>query len=190
MLIIPEKGACFVCVPKTGTQAMTRYLETALRNDESMVYEVERMHDNHATIAEVEAEQALPFSLYDAWSFAFIRNPFDRLVSHCAKSYPDFLEAPRDAIRDALTRVMQGEENRWMLPQVYFTAGVKALYRFERMEEGFAAIKQRLGIEDDSPLPKINESQRDRYAAYFDNDLKSLAEFVYADDLREFSYGF
>src|SRR5690606_24464155 len=133
MIIIPEHALCFVCIPKTGSQAMAMHLDASLRDDESRRFSVESLHDWHANIEETEATGQLPFSLYDMWSFAVVRNPFDRLVSWCAYDDEEFQHNPRGSIANALLKIEQGEASRWLLPQTYFTAGVKSLYRFEEL---------------------------------------------------------
>lgn len=189
MLIVPEYAFCFVCIPKTGSQAMSRYLESKLRNDDSTTFWVESLHDWHASVEEVEQVGELPFSLYDVWSFAVVRNPFDRLVSYCAMS-DDFQVAPRNVIRAKLQSAIDGDDDRWMLPQSYFARGVKKLYRFEQLPQAVEELKDRFGIADNDPFPHINKSLRDRYAAYFDGELKAMVEEYYAEDLAAFGYKF
>lgn len=190
MLILPEHGACFIAIPKTGGQAMASHLESHLRTPESRTFDVEALHDWHANIEEVESTGALPFSLYDMWSFAVVRNPFDRLVSYCAFNDDYFHHDPRGSLDAHLKMVEEGDANRWLLPQSYFAAGVKCLYRFEELDSAVLDINARFGIEGSAPLPVINESKRGRYAAYFDRELKARAEEAYKVDLLNFDYRF
>lgn len=189
MFIIPEMGACFVAIPKTGSQTIAAWLQNNFRDDNSVVYAVESLHDWHANIEEVEATGELPFSIYDMWSFAMVRNPFDRLVSYCAQNCPEFQTHPRDVLREKLLAAIAGEEDRWMLPQSYFARNVKKLYRFEELPAAAIDIANRLGIHD-AALPHVNKSSRDRYPAYYDSELKSMVEHYYAEDLAAFGYSF
>ena len=184
MIVLPDYGACFVAVPKAGSQAVSRWLERNARK--SRTFAAEGLHDWHATIAEVEATGELPFSLHDAWTFAVVRNPFDRLVSFCAKHDEGFAADPQGTLRRRLER----DDERLLWPQVFFTAGVKTVYRFEALQEACEAIRGRLGFEEAEPLERVNASERGRYQSYYDAELKALAESVYADDLRAFGYGF
>ena len=190
MLIIPEHAFCFVCVPKTGSQSMARHLEDSLRNERSRTFSVESLNDWHATIDEVEATGQLPFSLYDMWSFAVVRNPFDRLVSFCAFEDTEFEVNPQRSMNNALQLVIDDVAPRWLWPQKYFTAGVKKVYRFEELPAAVREINERLNIDLDTKLKLVNESARERYQAYYDSELKSLVETVYAEDLATFDYRF
>ncbi len=190
MLIVPEFAACFVCVPKTGSQAISLYLESKLRNNESRVFPADSLNDYHATLAEVERTKSLPFSVYDVWSFAFVRNPFDRFVSYCAATDPLFSYAPRDTMANVIYRLMNGGKDRWLYPQTFFTAGVKSIFRFENLNEDMKLVMERLGVPSDDVVPVVNESQHDRYQAYYDSDLKSMIEKLYADDFKAFGYEF
>lgn len=189
MIILPEKGACFVCVPKTGTQAFSQFLEKALRTDESLVFSVESLYEYHANLKEVENTQQLPFSIYDTWTFAVVRNPFDRLVSYCASTDLNFQHDPFGSIKAALLLALE-TDNRWLLPQVYFTAGVKTIYKFEDLDLAIEDVKVKLGIDSSLSMSKVNESTHKRYPVYFNSETKDLAEHIYADDLREFDYRF
>lgn len=190
MLILPEYGACFVCIPKTGTQALSQYLEKYLRTNESRRFSVESLHDYHASLEEVERVGDLPFSIYNTWTFAVVRNPFDRVVSYCASTDPSFEQNPQESVKRALIDFLENGQNRWMLPQSYFTAGVKQLYQFEALGDAVQSLKDRFGISDSGPMPKVNESFHGRYPMYFDGDSKALAEYAYAEDLRAFEYRF
>lgn len=190
MLILPEHGACFVCVPKTGTQALTQYLEKHLRTSESRKFSVESLHDYHASLAEVDETGQLPFSIYNMWSFAVVRNPFERIVSYCASADLEFERNPQESVKKTLIDFLENGQNRWMFPQSYFTSGVKQLYRFEALDEAVRALKVRFDISDKEPMPKVNESFHDRYPMYFDGDTKLLAEYAYAEDLQAFGYRF
>lgn len=189
MLIIPEYGACFVMVPKTGGQALAARLEAALRTPEARTFAVEALHDYHANLEETESTGELPFSLYDMWSFAVVRNPFDRLVSFCAFDDPEFQHNPQHSMAAALQLVEEGNAPRWLWPQVHFTAGVKKLYRFEELPAAVQDINARLPIGDE-PLALVNESVRERHAAYYDSELKARVESVYHEDLLTFGYRF
>lgn len=190
MLILTEQVACFVCVPKTGSQAVSAWLESHFRQWGNAGHAVESLNDWHASLPEVEATKQLAFSVYDLWSFAIVRNPFDRLVSYCAAFDEDFANDPHGSLRRALETAIDGDVNRWMMPQAIITQGVKSVFRFESFADAEKRIRFRLGIEDASPIPAINESSHQRYPVYFTSELKEMAESFYAEDLRTFEYRF
>lgn len=185
MFISTERRCCFVCVPKTGTQAMTRFLEAGIPN--RRVFNAESLYGYHANLSEVTD---IPFSIYDLWSFAVVRNPFDRLVSYCAAFDTDFQRYPIESIRAALLEAVDNPDNRWLKPQVFFTSGVKTIYRFEDLAAAIKDIKLVLNIDDSLQIDVVNESTHGRYSMYFDSELKALVESTYAEDLQEFGYRF
>lgn len=188
MLILPEKHAIFVAVPKTGSMALSQYIERSVRPSGVAGLEVESLNEWHATLEEVAP--FVPFSVYDVWSFAVVRNPFDRLVSYCAGHDPHFQVDARQSIAAALARVLRGEGNRWLAPQSEVTAGVKSLYRYEDFATAVPAILDRLEIPVPEQFPTVNESERGPYRAYFDGNLKAMLESAYAEDLKTFGYRF
>lgn len=193
MLLLTPLAACFVCVPKTGSQAISAHLEAHARQErdyELHSYDVESLHDWHASLEETEASGLLPYSVYDLWSFAVVRNPYDRLVSYCAAEDPEFAHAPRYSLHQHLDLLEQGVAPRWLWPQVHFTAGVKTLYRFEDLATAARDINTRLGIAPDVPLPVLNESSRERYPVYYDSELRARVAELYRQDLHAFDYRF
>lgn len=189
MIILPEQGACFVCVPKVGSQTIANWLTKNLRKEDSRFFDVERLHDYHATLSETENTQQLPFSIYDMWSFAFVRNPFDRFVSYCAYTDPEFDQFPLESIRRNLEKLADGLVDRWGAPQTYFTHGVKSVFRLENLSQELPKIAAKLGITD-LDLKVLNSSARLSYPRYFDSTTKALLTSIYEEDLETFGYTF
>lgn len=184
MIILPEQNAVFVGIPRTGSMAMSRWLERAFRDGMGSPYPVESLHDWHATLSEAVDDSGFP--LFRMWSFAVVRNPFDRLVSWAAMSDPDFAFDPRGA----LLRLLQAEPTRWTLPQVYFTDGVSQVYRFERLQEAVDDLRERLGVPADVLFPTEHETEHEQYRVYYDKELRELVMARYADDFAAFNYRF
>lgn len=184
MIILPEQNAVFVAIPRTGSASLSRWLESAFRKGDHMPCAAESLHEWHATLS--EAIDASGYPLFRMWSFAVVRNPFDRLVSWAAMSDPDFAFDPRGA----LLRLMEAEPTRWTLPQVYFTDGVSQVYRFERLPEVMADLRERLGISADVEFATEHETNHEQYRVYYDKELRKLVSDRYVDDLAAFDYRF
>jgi Sulfotransferase family len=144
------------------------------------------------------------------FKFTFVRNPWDRLYSayrflsaggmndldrswsekHLA-GVEDFeafvLEAlPRRSVRRAVH----------LRPQVQFLRnsitgkiGVDFVGRFERFDEDFATVAQRLG--KDVSLPHMNGSRfQGDYRSAYSSRMRSVVDSVYAADINAFGYQF
>ncbi|MGH8053581.1 MAG: sulfotransferase family 2 domain-containing protein [Stenotrophomonas sp.] len=185
MIISKPYGVIYVAVPKTASQSLSLLLDRRLKADD-VPYEAESMCDFHATLREAEAVTHLPLENY--WSFAFVRNPFDRFVSYCAGHLDGFAINPGATLWHALELARQGE-NRWLVPQATFIEGVSKVYRFEQINEAIADIADRLQIDLDE-LPRVNISDREPYRGYFDTDLKGAVSEFYRGDLLNLDYRF
>lgn len=185
MIISKPFGVVYVAVPKTASQSLSLLLDKRLKEGD-VPYEAESIHDFHATLHEAEQLTALPLENY--WSFAFVRNPFDRFVSYCAGHVDGFSFDPGTALRHAVVLAQQGE-NRWLMPQTAFIEGVSKVYRFEQMNEAVADIAERLQVDLDE-LPRVNVSEREPYRGYYDPELKAAVAEIYRSDLLNLDYRF
>lgn len=120
----------------------------------------------------------------DKFSFALVRNPWDRLVS-----FGHSLRIPVD----------WNEPNKFdrldLRPQVDFImdeAGqpmVDFIGRYENLAEDFATICDRIGIPT-PPLPHLNASRHRHYRDYYDESAKQFVAEKYAEDIERFGYSF
>lgn len=185
MIISKPHGVIYVAIPKTASQSMSLLLERHLK-EEDCPYEAESLHDFHASLEEAKEITALPLENY--WSFAFVRNPFDRFISYCAGHVDGFHTDPGTAIAQALEQAREGT-NRWLLPQSYFLEGVRKVYRFEQLNEAVIDLSNRLEI-DLLEAPRINVSEREPYAGYYNEELKAAVAEIYMSDLLNLDYRF
>lgn len=153
--------------------------------------------------------------LRDYWSFAFVRNPWDRLVS----CYTEKIRSDGDP-----ANFVNGV-SKILLPYGVFFAGMsfsefaisvagipdvdaephfKSQYtfitthngqsevdfigRFERLSEDFAYVSRRLGFTPD--LPHLLTSAHRDYRSYYDSDLATVIHERYRQDIELFGYEF
>ena len=117
------------------------------------------------------------------YSFAFIRNPWDRLVSYIHSTNETEWQQPNRFEQVVLT------------PQVDFImddAGrpmVDFIGRFENLADDFNTLCGNLGIAT-PPLPHLNQSKHQDYRAYYDGDdaAKQYVLAHYAEDIERFGY--
>jgi hypothetical protein len=223
--VISHRHRCiFVHVPRTAGQSIERFFlglhgldwenraPLLLRRNDDPTRGPQRLA--HLFAAEYVACGHLGETEFDRYfKFAFVRNPWDRLVSEYLYrggrrlgSFRSFVTAgaqPADPHLDAW---------RHLAPQVrylYDPAGrlrVDFVGRFERLHDDFARVCARLGLPDAS-LPHANAAAGngrarwrrvpgraapppDKYTRHYDSRLRDLVAERYAEDVETFGYAF
>lgn len=208
MLLSESKRFLFVHVQKTAGTSITELLAPyalappsarwdKLVSDLGMRRDWRRFHfRRHAPLA--RAERVLPPELYGSlFKFAFVRNPWDRLVSWRAYILED-----EDHHRHARVRRMRdftafvhdeaGKRRHsqwWMLQDAAGRLGVDFVGRFESLERDLTAVCARLAIEQ-CQLRRTKASQHAPYQTFY---TPALADFVarhWAREIEAFGYTF
>lgn len=189
----PNRHRCvFIHVPKTAGS--------------SLVLSLFGEGSRHVPYREYEIANPDKFRRY--FKFAFVRNPWDRLVSSYfylrdggsggqdqvwstqnLANYPDF---------DSFVRGWLTKENIWswvhFKPQHYFIcdANLKLrmdfVGRMERINTDFRYVCERLNIA--TGLQRIKSSDHHHYSEYYTDDLRERVASVYAEDIAIFGYRF
>ena len=192
--LIHQPACVFIHNPKTGGQAL-RHVLLALD------------HEGPVT-------GALPTDWKQHYAFAFVRNPYDRLVS-AWKMFTQGIadtgwKVPKDLkagieLGEFLEIVMDetigyGNQDRsgkrrvrnHTLPQshdYYALSEANFLGRFENYESDTQKIFQHIGLAEPPPQPR-HVTQRGPYQQYFDERTRKRATEYYAVDLERFQYQF
>ena len=130
------------------------------------------------------------------FKFAFVRNPWDRLVSFYVygreklrPTYPQMQEIDFSGMLHLLDR-----DTAWlrdlfvMRPQTDYVSGADFVGRFEDMDSDFARVCTQLNIR--AALPKKNTSRHGAYAGYYDDWSRGFVAARYAQDIQQFDYAF
>ncbi len=177
----------FVHINKTGGSSVERALN---------------LHFGHVTA--LEQRSALGNRLWEnKFSFAFVRNPWDRVVSQFHYRRERDLTGLRSQeveFREWIGLVFADrnplylDKARMFMPQVEWIADgqgnimVDYVGRFERLEEDFGEVCRRIGRE--AVLPHVKASTRSHYREYFDDATADLVGRWYAADVERFGYCF
>lgn len=156
-----------------------------------------RSYPPHLSAAEVK--QLLPPRVFEgAFKFAFVRNPWDRHVSlyhylQTAEHHPrhqvvrelaDFSEFvhwwERHATRKRTQLSLLTDDRGEIL--------VDLVGRFERLDDDFATICDRVGVV--ASLPRVNASRRGDYRDYYDATTRRIVGDFFAPDIERFGYAF
>lgn len=142
------------------------------------------------------------------YSFAFVRNPFDRMVSawKCPwvsaktrydeseyKTFKHFILdfLPEDSKKNYFrwSHVMPFTDVRMKLFNKNLDQSISFIGRFENLQQDFNIVCDSIGIPHQT-LPRKNKSKHKHYTEYYDNETRQTVEKKYAKDIEYFGYEF
>jgi chondroitin 4-sulfotransferase 11 len=200
MPVSRELNCLFVHVPRTGGTSMEialgMYGEESRENMFGPITSAELRSRRfsskflqHLTASELRDELGDEFGNY--FRFAFIRNPWERMVSiYCYHrkatghmlSFHDYLEYTEGTRRDH------------EVPQYKFIFDhggeclVDFVGRFERLQDDFAEVCGRLKTE--RTLPHVLAATIGDYKSYYDETARKMVERRFGEDIERFGYSF
>ena len=157
----------------------------------------------HRTAREILADIG-PERWEERFSFSFVRNPWDKVASH----YHFRVKTNQTGLRDAglsftdwVTAAYGDRDPRWydqpkmFMPQAEWLRGpdgrviVDFIGRFERLQEDFSTVCDRIG-RPDVRLPHLKRSDRPGYRELYDDESAAVVRRRFAEDLERFDYRF
>lgn len=179
---------------RTHNRIRRRLVWLGLFNRWSGVYRVMEFPEH---VAARTIKRCLPQDLYAAaFKFAFVRNPWDRLVSRYSyllrtTDHPrhEFVRGLNNFEAYLLWEIRRGK----MHQHTYVTDArgnwlVDFVGYFERLEEDFAKVCKRLGLH--AELPRTNISSHRDYRTYYDDRTRDLVAKHFQRDIELFGYTF
>lgn len=150
-----------------------------------------------------KVRRCLPAGIYAGlFKFAFVRNPWDRLVSryayllrkteHARSREVNQLGSFDAYLRWELARTGQAGGMRHQADYVLGSDGrliVDRIGYFERLEEDFAEICRRIGVPAFLPPPKAHAPRGD-YRSFYSDETRDLVARAYARDIELLGYSF
>ena len=202
-MIAPDGRWIFVHIQKTGGNAV----RTALGVE---------IDDRHKHFLALELQQIYGQETWNkAFKFAFVRNPWERLVSwwsmidgarsqfariappnkfiayvlQSASTFQEFITHCTDEIIDSDGKKSIFRNQIDYLVDRNGTKIVDFIGRFEHLQEDFDEIAKRLGLPK-SELPLVNKSKHRAYMDYYNPETATAVGRYYARDIETFSYRF
>jgi hypothetical protein len=138
-----------------------------------------------------------------AFKFAFVRNPWDKVVSHyhyrvrtnrtgLADSGLGFREWVLRAYGERDPRYH--DEPKMFMPQVRWVSDdagrciVDFIGRFESLADDFAEVCRRIGVE--AVLPHVKTTSHGHYREAYDDETRALVAARFAPDIEAYGYRF
>lgn len=189
-----DKQVIFLHVPKTGGTTIKRLFGIDQLDDPDPGIRPSLQHLTCELL-----RQQIGSEKYDGYyKFAFVRNPWARIVSdyfwrqQLPKKRPvlPFAEFVGNAQKLVLEKSYYEQEfGDHFIPQTQYTVDVDDVLRFERFEEGIQVVAARLGVET-GPIVAKESKPHDRYWEYYDEKSRSVINEVYRKEIDQFGFEF
>lgn len=187
-----KTGLLFIHVPKVAGTSI-----------EQAIYDTDRWLSGHCYALDYYKENREEFRRL--FSFGFVRNPYDRLVSaflYLKKgggSFDDFLFSQETLIDlDFKEFVFELQKNPKLLSWIHFQPQhlflcdeekkilVKYVGKYESIQEDFFTICQKNNMK--KILPNTNTNPHINYTFYYDKETAKIVSEIYDDDFKIFGY--
>ena len=206
MIISDKKQFIFVHIPKTaGSSIQSALSEYQIEKPRSKASRLLR-HFNlpndyhqfrftlHSTLT--DAQRKMPSAVFQQFKkVAFVRNPWDRMVSSYAYKIHGTAEKKRSRDDDFET-FLHAEFKRKKIQQCEYLQNVDGeidcdfIGRFETLADDYQRLGEILDIKLPT-LPTLNKSKsRSDYRNYYNDNTKSLIQKHYQNDIDIFGYHF
>ena len=197
-MVISDRHRCiFVHIQKTGGASIEALL---LRGDPAAVASAPdgRRH--------APARAIVPIAGGERWrayfKFAFVRNPWDRLVSwyhmcmqvSSPNAFARYVREQAPTFEDFVLRATSGMGARTTVNQIDYVTDesgapiVDFVGRYETLRDDFARVCEKLGVAFD--LPHVNRSAHGHYRDYYSEATKAVVAERFARDIAHFGYRF
>lgn len=205
MLISEQKRFVFVHVQKTAGTSLSDVLSpyalnpsasrwNKIASDAGLVTDWHRFHfRKHASLRKVES--VLPREIYTSYfKFAFVRNPWERLLSwyQYVQNTPGHADRKNgETFADFAMRFI-GKPRRaqwWMLEDSHGAMGLDFVGRFEQLDDDIGRLCKILDIPFNA-LPHHNKMSKKDYRLHYDQRLADVVHAAWQTEIDFFGYRF
>ena len=183
MIISPKYKFVFIATPKTGSTTIHKTLLNCVK-DKNLINESKvHLGSKHKSCPKL-IEQYPQYK--DYFKFAFVRNPWDRVVSWYSK------KKDTNTISVSFKKFLSDYEYLWArLDQTAykFTKGCDFIGKTENIQQDFDIICDKIKIPKQKLLRK-NKSKHKHYTKYYNEETRQIVAKKYAKDIEYFGYEF
>lgn len=201
MIISDAHKLLFVHVQKTGGVTLTNLLKSQLTD-------VRSVHKRHAPLQTILTKEP---ALTDYWTFGFVRNPWDRMVSWWSmiENWRNWSERKGIDASDRWNEFWRGSseytsfeqfviEGTQTFPRLrraqidYLSTPTRTadfIGRTERLSEDSRTALEHFGLSTEG-LGHDNKSKRTGYREYYTPETRDLIGELFAKDVEAFDYEF
>jgi hypothetical protein len=195
MIISPKYQFVFIATEKTGCTSVYNSLENIDDSKKIIGNLVPKDHNNylyskHTSCSEFTNNHS---EFIDYFKFAFVRNPWDRVVSWYM--FSKSLENPdqsRDLTGIGFKEYIKKFGNIWsneQQDQYKFVGCCDFIGRYENLQNDFNIICDKIKIPQQK-LPRKNATKHKHYTEYYDDETKRIVAERFAKDIEHFNYKF
>jgi chondroitin 4-sulfotransferase 11 len=197
-MIVSDRTKCIlVHIQRTGGASIENLLRSNDGDIGSHLYQGRR----HMSAREVRALVG-PEIWGGYFKFAFVRNPWDRLVSWyhlCTQSFnPNnfsrYIREHAPTFDDFVTKTTTGPAEKTTYNQLDYVTDENGemmldfVGRYEALHDEFSIVKARLNLSFE--LPHVNKSAHKDYREYYTEETREIVAQRFARDIAFFGYDF
>tara|TARA_S200000501_G_C20770680_1_gene720422 strand:+ start:347 stop:949 length:603 start_codon:yes stop_codon:yes gene_type:complete len=198
MIISPKYKFVFLATEKTGSTTIHTVLKK-ISDDQLIDKSEDNILENGSINNYIDGKHLFcerfikKYPTYiNYFKFAFVRNPWDRVVSWYFFEKKCFTNEKRDLTNVKFRQYIQNYQNIWAnkrQSQYEFTKCCDYIGRFENIQVDFNAICDKIGIARQK-LPHKNKTTHKHYTKYYDEETKSIVAEKFSKDVEHFGYRF
>jgi len=211
-MLIQSRLLNFIHVPKAAGSSIEKLLKTHTLDEAAD----ERFREGFASFAKghgisfpnhASAQLRVEFLGMETYrryfSFAFVRNPFDLVVSlyeYTHQRERALFEKNGWELRTHQKNILENSFEDWVLN--FSTGNSQSSYilsesgsilvdfigRTESLDSDIMKLYRLFGVENPESMPRSNATRRDDYQSYYSDATKAVIAERYVDDLRLFGY--
>ena len=197
-MISHEHKIIFIHIPKTGGTSIERFF--GVNPVEFCKEKLSGLHTKHGWLQHctlTEMETCFDIDINNFYSFTFVRNPWDKMVSsyfYELKWIKDkklnFLGYVKNSpeINKYHNKAHRREQYQYIIDQSNEPA-VNYIGRFENLQQDFDIVCDKIGIPRQK-LPHVNKTKHKHYTEYYDDETREIVAEKYKKDIEQYGYTF